>query len=104
MEVTVDLSELSASTKMKLAEDISKPEVLAELAKDPDACVRLSVAANPANWTDTLDVLADDQHWFVASAVSKNPTTLKETLEDLTHHINNLVRESAEEALKKKEN
>ena len=104
MEVTVDLSELSTATKVRLAEDVSKPEVLAELAKDSEACVRLSVAANPANWTDTLDVLADDQHWFVATAVAKNPTTLSETLEDLAHHINNLVRESARKALEKREN
>ena len=74
------------------AQTSDKQEVLTELAKDPDVCVRLNVAYNPNTSLETLSALAKDQHVNVRESVAENPHTSAGILSELAKDQDHLVR------------
>jgi hypothetical protein len=70
------------------------PETLERLANDNHYNVRRGVALNPNTPPETLERLANDDYYWVRYCVAENPNTPPETLEHLVEDGDSLIREA----------
>ena len=69
----------------------TSPEILARLANDMNATVRLRVAYNLNTSPETLARLANDEDWVVRECVAENLNTPQESIKNLANDNNSVV-------------
>ena len=93
----VPISEEDVLSRMIIAGNTDDPDILRELASDPDDDVRISVADNEHTPIDVLRLLAEDD--MADFAVARNPKTPIDLLEELSENGDTAVRYSVAENL-----
>ena len=83
MEITIDLSKVPTKTRIALAKTIEDKRALNVLADDEDFYVRKAVANNIATSAKTLEKLAKDSRKNIKKAVAENENTSSKTLDNL---------------------
>ena len=96
---TKKLLGLSNDEKRKLIYFSTDPEILSELACDPDLYIRELVAKSINTPLAVLSKLANDDGWCVRLHVAKNPKTPKDVLLMLSKDPDNFIAKLAVEIL-----
>ena len=89
------ISDEDVVSRMTIARVSDDPEILRELAADPDDDVRIEVADNENTPEDVLRLLAEDS--YADFAVARNPKTPIDLLEELSESGDTSVRYSVAE-------
>ena len=78
--VTLDLQKLSEEERINLATETNSPELLTELSKDKNYCVRTAVANNIITPRTVLAKLSKDENLEVRLGVAGNTHTSRAIL------------------------